>query len=153
MTMIQIINQRDLAIAQQIYEVQQAAYTVERELIGVSDFPPLRVTAADIQQEAEVFLGYWRGKHLVGVISFAVTTTHTDIGRLIVHPRAFRRGIASALLAAVEAHEPPADAFTVSTAAKNLPAVTLYEKHGYRIAKRSCLPDGLELVRLRKDRL
>lgn len=38
--MITILNQRDTAIAQQIYQLQQAAYTVEQALIDYPDFPP-----------------------------------------------------------------------------------------------------------------
>ena len=149
--MIERINHRDPILAWQIYQLQQTAYAVERDLIEYPDFPPLRVTAADIQQETEQFLGYWHGDHLVGVISFHATAIRVDIGRLIVHPQAFRQGIASALLTAVEQYRAPEAALTVSTAAKNIPAVSLYQKHGYRIVERTRLPDGLELVRFRKD--
>jgi len=149
--MITILNQRDTAIAQQIYQLQQAAYTVEQALIDYPDFPPLQVTAAEIQAEDEHFLGYWQDDELVGVISFQATAALLDIGRLIVHPGAFRRGIAGALLREVERYSEPGDKLTVSTAARNLPAVQLYQKHGYQLTERTPLPDGLELVRFEKQ--
>ncbi len=148
--MVTSINHRDATIAEYIYHLQQAAYAVERDLIEYPDFPPLRVTAEDIQHEDEHFLGYWMPQALVGVLSFHATSGLVDIGRLIVHPRAFRRGIASALLRAVEQLAEPGGRHTVSTAARNAPAITLYQKHGYSIAQRTRLPDGLELVRLVK---
>ena len=148
--MITILNHRDFTIAQQIYVVQQAAYTVERDLINYPDFPPLRVTVADIQAETEHFLGYWQDAALVGVLSFDSKPGLVDIGRLIVHPLAFRRGIASTLLRAVEHYGEPGGQLTVSTAAKNHPAVQLYQKHGYRLTEQTTLPDGLALVRFDK---
>lgn len=109
------------------------------------------MTAAEIQAEDEHFLGYWQDDELVGVISFQATAALLDIGRLIVHPGAFRRGIAGALLREVERYSEPGDKLTVSTAARNLPAVQLYQKHGYQLTERTPLPDGLELVRFEKQ--
>ena len=148
--MITTLAHRERAIAEQIYAVQQAAYTVERDLIGYADFPPLRVTVADIQAETEQFLGYWLNTQLAGVLSFESKPGLLDIGRLIVHPQAFRRGIARALLQAVERDRAPGAMLTVSTAAKNLPAIQLYQKQGYQLRERTTLPDGLELVRFYK---
>ena len=148
--MITILHHRDPAIAQQIYVVQQAAYTVERDLINYPDFPPLRVTVADIQAETERFLAYWVDAVLVGVLSFESKPGLLDIGRLIVDPAAFRRGIASALLRAIEHYGEPGGKLTVSTAAKNLPAVQLYQKQGYHLTEQTTLPDGLALVRFDK---
>lgn len=148
---ITILDQRNAVVAQQIYHLQQAAYTVERDLIDYPDFPPLQVTSAEIQAEEEHFLGYWQDGALVGVLSFQTTAALLDIGRLIVHPQAFRRGIAGALLREVERCSEPGDKLTVSTAAKNLPAVQLYQKHGYQLTARTTLPDGLELVRFEKQ--
>ncbi|MFN8445540.1 MAG: GNAT family N-acetyltransferase [Caldilineaceae bacterium] len=148
--MIEQIDHRDLRVAQEIYVVQQASYAVEQALIECADFPPLQVTPTDIQQEDEIFLGYRVGAQLAGVVSFASLPTLLDIGRLIVHPDYFRRGIASQLLQAVESFAEPAMRITVSTAEKNLPAVQLYLRHGYQQTEQTVLPDGLVLVRFYK---
>ncbi len=148
--MIALLDQRDPLIAEQIYQLQQASYTIERDLIEYPDFPPLAVTAQEIQVEPDTFLGYWTGAILAGVLSFTVTPVLLDIWRLIVHPAYFRRGIASQLLQAVETYAPVAKRITVSTAEKNLPAVRLYQKHGYQLTERTVLPDGLVLVRFFK---
>jgi ribosomal protein S18 acetylase RimI-like enzyme len=149
--MVSYVDHRAADIAEQIYQLQQASYAVERDLIDYADFPPLRVTAADIRQEPGTFLGAWAGEALLGILSFTATPQVLDIGRLIVHPSAFRRGIASQLLSAAEHSATGQHHLTVSTAEKNQPAVALYQRHGYRVLKRSQLPDGLVLVRFIKE--
>ncbi len=151
MAAVQPLDQRDPQEAQAIYELQQAAYAVERDLIEYPDFPPLRVGVGDIQREPDTFLGVREDGQLVGAISFTIGGGLLAIGRLIVHPDAFRRGLASALLQAAERHTAGCDRVTVSTAEKNAPAVALYQKHGYRPAQRTVLPDGLTLVRFVKE--
>ena len=149
--MIALLDQRDPLIAEQIYQLQQVSYTVESDLIAYPDFPPLAVTAQEIQKEPDTFLSYREGVILVGVLSFSQTPALLDIGRLIVHPRYFRRGIASQLLQAVEPYATASMRITVSTAEKNVPAVRLYQKHGYHLTERTVLPDGLVLVRFFKE--
>jgi ribosomal protein S18 acetylase RimI-like enzyme len=149
--MIALLDQRNPLIAEQIYQLQQASYTIERDLIEYPDFPPLAVTAQEIQAESDTFLGYRTGAILAGVLSFTVTPVLLDIGRLIVHPAYFRRGIAGQLLQAVETYATVAQRINVSTAEKNLPAVRLYQKHGYHLTECTVLPDGLVLVRFFKS--
>src|SRR5262245_17868115 len=127
--MISIVDHCDPAMAEQIYQLQQASYKVERDLIAYPDFPPLQITVSDIQQEPDTFLGYWEGEKLAGILSFTVTPTLVDIGRLIVHPAHFRQGIASMLLRAVEGYATAGRQITVSSAEKNFPAMSLYEKY------------------------
>ncbi|MEZ4728704.1 MAG: hypothetical protein R3E79_16340 [Caldilineaceae bacterium] len=83
---------RNAVVAQQIYHLQQAAYTVERDLIDYPDFPPLQVTSAEIQAEEEHFLGYLQDGGAGRCAFVSNNAALLDIGRLIVHPQAFRRG-------------------------------------------------------------
>jgi len=148
--MIAPIDHRDPEIAARIHDLQQASYAVERDLIGVAEFYPLQVTAEMIRREPDTFLGFWDGDRLIGVASFTATAEETDIGRMVVHPAHFRRGTASALLRAVEERAAPGQRLTVSTAERNEPAIRLYQCHGFEIARRTVLPEGLALVRLSK---
>lgn len=149
--MIRIVDHRDPRMAEEIHRLQQASYAVERDLIDHPDFPPLRLTAGDIRREPDTFLGFRDDGLLVGIISFTADAERLDIGRLIVAPTHFRRGIARALLHAAERHAAPGMRITVSTAEKNTPAVRLYLRHGYEIVERTTLPDGLVLARFAKD--
>jgi ribosomal protein S18 acetylase RimI-like enzyme len=150
--MIELISHRDPVMARTIHRLQQISYAVESDLIDYPDpeFPPLQETAEDIQKEGEHFLGFWQNGKLVGVLSFAVGPQGVEIGRMIVHPGYFRRGIASRLLHAVEAWVSPGQTLIVSTAEKNTPAVKLYEKYGYQLRRRTTLPNGIVLVQLAK---
>lgn len=134
-----------------VYRLQQAAYTVESQLIGYPELPPLRETAADLQRSDEQFLACWEQGQMVGAVSYLRRGETVEICRLVVSPAYFRRGIAGKLLAAVETGESDIRQITVSTAAKNLPAITLYQKHNYRVARRTVLADGLVLVELQKQ--
>jgi len=53
-----------------------------------------------------------------------------DICRLMVHPRAHRRGIATTLLDSLDRLEPAARA-VVATGTANLPALALYRRRGF----------------------
>lgn len=148
--MLAPLDPRDPETAARIHRLQQASYAVERELLGVDDFFPLRLTVDDIAREPDTFLGYWLENRLVGVVSYSVTGDLLDIGRMIVDPEFFRRGIAARLLEAVEERAAPNMRVTVSTGERNAPAVRLYETRGYARTKRTTLPDGLVLVRFQK---
>ncbi|GAB4455340.1 MAG: hypothetical protein Fur0044_49620 [Anaerolineae bacterium] len=149
--MIRQVDIRQPDIAHRVHALQQAAYTVESQLIGYPDLPPLRETRADLQHSAEQFLTYEEEGQIAGAVSYVRLDDTLDICRLVVSPAFFRRGIAGKLLKAVETGEPGIRQITVSTAEKNLPAVTLYQKYGYQVVRRTVLADGLVLVELRKQ--
>jgi ribosomal protein S18 acetylase RimI-like enzyme len=109
-------------------------------------------STADLQHSGETFLACLDAAEIIGVLSFARHVQSLEICRLVVSPRHFQRGIGSALLYAVEQHASPGTTITVSTAARNTPAVRLYQKHGYAITHRHTLPDGLVLVKLAKPK-
>lgn len=145
--MIRVINPKDTAIAQDILRIQQAAYLQESLLIDYPNLPPLKETLSDIQGSSETFLAYEVNKKIVGVLSYSVKDKTLTIARLVVHPDFARQGIGQTLLEYVSQHSTMKH-FVVSTAAKNIPAIRLYEKHGFVLVSKQTLPDGLALVRL-----
>jgi ribosomal protein S18 acetylase RimI-like enzyme len=149
---IEILSHRAPAVAAKIHAVLMLAYAQEAQLLEVQNFPPLEQTAADIQASDEFFLGSFDGHELLGVIS-----VHPDdepgqinIASLVVHPSHQRRGVAGALL--TNALQRAAGAtFSVSTAAKNTPALALYAKFGFEPYRWGTIGDeGLALVKLRR---
>jgi ribosomal protein S18 acetylase RimI-like enzyme len=147
--MINLIDQIDPKTAKEILVVQQAAYLQESLLIDYPDLPPLKETLEDIQDSSETFLGYQLNDEIVGVLSYDIQDDVLTITRLVVHPDFSRRGIGKSLLEKV-LHHPIVNHFIVGTAAKNIPALKLYEKYGFATTSRQTLPGGLELVRLGK---
>ncbi len=144
------VDPSDLATMQQIHAVQLAAYIVESQLIEYPALPPLAETVADLCGADETFLVCWLDGAVVGATSFVRLDNGVDIIRLVVNPPYFGQGIGSRLLAAVETQCPQGAVISVSTAARNHPAIGLYEKRGYRIRRHEQLADGLRLVHLQK---
>ncbi|MFN8459347.1 MAG: GNAT family N-acetyltransferase [Anaerolineae bacterium] len=143
------IHQPD--IAWQIYTLQQAAYHIESQIIGYPTLPPLMESLEDLQQSGEQFLAFQAAGQLAGVLSYTHSPNALEICRMMVSPAYFRRGIAGKLLQAVETIEPNINQIVVSTAAQNQPALSLYQKYGYRQTFTTTLPDGLKLVTLHKQ--
>ena len=151
--MIQIVNHKDEIVAENILSIQLPAYKVEADLIGFGGIPQLLDTVEDIKDSEELFLGRLDGSNLVGFLSYKVTDELIDICRLVVDPNHFRKGIASELLnylLTVKANEKKV---VVSTGAKNVPAITLYEKHNFKkIADIEIEPDFFITQLMREKR-
>jgi ribosomal protein S18 acetylase RimI-like enzyme len=151
--MIRLVNIQDNDVAQRVLAVQRPSYHIESTLIEYPNLPPLFETVVDLQNCDEIFVGCWLDEQLAGVLSYEQKGEGIHIDRLVVHPDYFRRGIGRALLKWVEtAVSPPPAHITVSTAAKNQPAIQLYQTEGYTIVQSNTLPDGLELLLLRKEK-
>lgn len=134
--------------SKRIHEVMQAAYKVEAELLGITEFYPLNRGVEDISESPNQFLGYIQADELVGVCELEVVDEYTVlISALVVMPLAFRKGIASKLLKYVIDAE-PAKTILVSTAKKNIPAVSLYQKFGFEIYTELTIEEDLEIVEL-----
>ena len=111
----------DAATLERLVALQRAAYAVEAQLIGAAELPPMRETPAELRASGETFLGAHRDGRLVGAVSFKRDGATVDIHRLVVDPAAFRGGVATTLLDALEAREAAAEHWTVGTgAAKRL---------------------------------
>lgn len=138
----------DAATLDRLVALQRAAYAVEAELIGARELPPMREIPAELQATGETFLGARRDGRLVGAVSFKRDGATVDIHRLVVDPAAFRGGVATALLDALEARESAAEHWTVGTGAANAPARALYERRGYAVTEERTVPGGIRWVRL-----
>jgi ribosomal protein S18 acetylase RimI-like enzyme len=114
-----------------VLEVQHAAYAIEAALIGYPDLPPLHETLEGLQGTPEELWLCEEGGELCGVVGLEHHADELVIARLFVAPAAFRRGIGSALVAQALAR---ADGrrVRVGTGARNLPALALYERFGFR---------------------
>ena len=123
------------------------AYTIEAHLLGVTDFPPLRRTADHIQQTEAVFWGIRRDDRLIALVEIETEQDGSaHIASFVVDPRCFRQGLGSKLLSLV-LNQLRVNVVTVSTAEKNLPAIRLYQKHGFEHAS-SWSIEGFEMVTL-----
>lgn len=129
--MIKHIDLKDPEILEQIFQLQRASYQVEAKIIGFNGIPPLLETREQLKECSESFYGYYVNGTLAGILSYQLQEQLLDICRLAVHPDYFRKGIAGALLEQALL-SPDYHKAIVSTGQKNLPAVLLYQKHGFQ---------------------
>jgi GNAT superfamily N-acetyltransferase len=132
--------------AEDVVALQRASYRVEADLLGARSLPVLKESPRKLRRTREHFLGAFEGERLVGAVSWKRRGALIDIHRLVVHPDRFRRGIAGALLDALEALQPDAERWMVATGAVNEPARRLYERHGFQPVGEQLVDGSITLV-------
>lgn len=132
-----VVSELDLAdetTAAAVHRIGRRAYAVEADLISFDGIPALRESLEEMQALPWSWLG---AKTDAGQIVAFVAWQHlageggTDIARVCVDPPWFRHGLASRLLGHLLADLAPSGHLLVSTGADNLPAIALYERHGF----------------------
>lgn len=147
---IQRVNQPGEQIARKILTIQVSAYEQEAKLIGVNWLPPMNTTVQNLCNSGDIFFVTYVGIELVGAISIAPETEEVSarITSLVVLPDFHRRGIATRLLIEALSHFGCA-VLTVQTAAKNVPALALYARFGFRERRKWMVASpSMELVDL-----
>jgi ribosomal protein S18 acetylase RimI-like enzyme len=130
----------DPALAAELAAVARAAYAVEARLIG-HDVP-----VPDPRAAGPAWWGCRDTDGLLGAIAVRATTELVHVENLVVAPRAFRRGVGSALVAHVVA-QAAGRRMTVATGRANVPARTLYERAGFTIVGHAEVEPGLWVTR------
>ena len=112
-------------------QVEQVA-ALERETFSLPwDEPAVR---AELSNPLSLWLTASEGELVVGYVGSQTCFDDTDILNVTVRPDFRRRGIAEALLLALEAQlfERGSRQITLEVRASNTPALALYEKLGYQ---------------------
>ncbi len=134
----------------QIITLQRVSYLIEAEIIDFYEIPPLVETREELIHCGEHFVGYFIDDVLAGFLSYTEEDHVLDICRVAVHPNHFRKGIADSLLKQVLSL-PGIQKAIVSTGKKNLPALRLYQKHGFIIVSDKEIGNGIFLTNLEKE--
>jgi hypothetical protein len=69
MSIVQVLNHRDLSVAQEIHALLVLAHAQEARVLLVRQFVALERTVQDIQSSEDWFLGASQNSSLVGVLS------------------------------------------------------------------------------------
>jgi ribosomal protein S18 acetylase RimI-like enzyme len=142
----------DDATAREVLAIQRDAYTVEAALIGSDAIPALTETLDELRAAPEDWLGVADDDGLAGAVSWRELGDGTvDIHRLVVAPRAFRRGVASALLDELDRRFPNRP-MVVSTGRANEPALRLYARRGFTVLREREVVPGLVIAELGRGR-
>lgn len=142
---ITLLNHTDSEIAERIYQLFQASYSVEAKLLKIKDFPPLKKSTINIQSSKTQFWGYYNN---VAIAEISITANHIlSIHSFVVSPSYFRQGIGSKLLSDV-LELLKWETAVVETGAKNHPAILLYKKFGFIEKKQWVNKEGIEKTML-----
>jgi ribosomal protein S18 acetylase RimI-like enzyme len=133
-----------------VLEVQHAAYAIEGELIGYPQLPQAHETVEQLQASGEELWLCEEDGELVGAVGLEHSADELLIARLFVAPRAFRRGVGTAL-ARHALEQAGGRRVRVGTAARNTPALALYERLGFRRDRESEPAPGVRYVELVRD--
>jgi GNAT superfamily N-acetyltransferase len=138
--------------AEAILALQRLAYQSEARRYDNWSIPPLVETLDSVREHIErhVVLKAIVDDRLVGSVRGVLTDGICEVGRLIVHPEAQRRGIGAALLDAIEARVSGAAAFELFTGDRSQGNLRLYARHGYVVTHTTPVSAGVSLVFLRK---
>lgn len=135
--------------ARSVQELQQLSYPIEAKLIGLDTIPPMLDTVETLMGCGEHFIGCFEEDRLVGAVAYKAQDGTVDIHRMMVHPERFRKGIANTLLTAVLS-VPDITKAVVSTGSANVPAVTLYVRHGFKEKERVEIAPGVTITLFEK---
>jgi ribosomal protein S18 acetylase RimI-like enzyme len=138
----------DEAVARSVLTLQRDSYAVEAALIGSDGIPALTETLDGLRAAGETWLGHSDEDGLTGAVSWRELPDGTvDIHRLVVAPRAFRQGVATALLDALDLRYPDRP-MVVSTGRENAPACELYRRRGFALLREREVVPGLWIAEL-----
>jgi ribosomal protein S18 acetylase RimI-like enzyme len=122
--------------AGELLTLRRAAFVSEAQLYNDPNIPALTQTldelTADLESDAVITLGAWRGHRLVGSIRVGIEGDKANLGRLAVAPDVQGHGIGTTLLFAVLKYLPETTkevwVFTGQDSKQN---IALYNKAGF----------------------
>ena len=142
--MIKSINIQDIEQAEKIFYLQRIAYQIEADIIHYNKIPPLIETLNELINSTETFVVYESQQEIIGFLSYQIQQQNVEICRLAIHPNHLKNGIATKLFNFLLTIK-NIKQYLVSTAEKNLPAITFYLKNGFVETNKSTV-DNLVLV-------
>lgn len=139
-----------------VLAVQRDAFTRVAQMHGIDPerLSPLSETLADLEllmeQGVVFFVAVDPEDVIAGTVRATINGLTVEIGRLAVGSGHLRRGIASALMEALESSFPDARRFELFTGAGAAVPLALYQGRGYRVFKEEA-EGPVRLVWLEKD--
>ena len=140
--------------AEAILALQKVAYASEARRYDDWTIPPLVETLDSVRRDIaqHVVLKAIVDGRLAGSVRGIVKDGVCEVCRFSVDPALQRRGIGSALLAAIEARFLDIEAFALFTGDRSSENLRLYDRHGYVETRRRPVSPAVSLVYLEKRR-
>ena len=137
----------DPYVAAALLRLQRVAYAVEAELIGDDRISPLQQDEVGLTAFRGRWVVAWDGVDLLGAAAWSVTHDAIEVEKVMVHPSAHRRGVATALLDRVVTV--PDRPVLTATGRDNTPALAFYRRLGFAHDGDEQVPPGIWVSRLR----
>lgn len=136
-----------------MHRLQRRAFAEEGRRCGTTEIPPLQEGREAILQHirTQVALVAEMDGAVVGCVRGLVEGKACTVRALVVEPARHSQGIGSALLRALESEVGPVERIDLTTNTLMEGNVPFYERHGYRIVKRTEPLPGVPLAHLTKS--
>jgi len=138
----------DPYFASVLLNLQREAFEIEAQFLGTRDIPPLRQSPEALAGFRGSWVMAWDGTMLIGAAAWQETPSEVELEKVMVHPSAHRRGVASALIAQVVERTPGRD-IVVTTGRDNPPGIAMYTRNGFVAEGDEEVPPGIWLRHLR----
>ena len=138
--------------AEEILELQKAAFLGQAQIYNNFCLPPLVQTIESIKQEfaSKTFLKAMSNNQIIASVKFQQSGDIVNIDRLIVHPTFQNKGVGTYLMRTLEDKFPSGATFHLFTGEKSVRNVHLYTKLGYQVVKKETTDQGIVLVHMEK---
>ena len=143
------INNLSIKNAEKLFDIWQASYVIEKNMLGAKVFPPLNRTAHDFVCSTNDFFSIISDSNYLGVIEILTEKEAIHIQSLVVSPAHFRKGVGSKLITTV-LNLYDTSSFTVETGFDNLPAKKLYESFEFKMKRVWMTKFGVKKIRYQK---
>ncbi|MDR2351791.1 MAG: GNAT family N-acetyltransferase [Deltaproteobacteria bacterium] len=146
------VSKAELKDLAQILQVQKDAF-FEEDKVTPFHISPMTETLEDLKKTYEntlILKAVDADGNILGTVRGRNANGTTYISRLAVSPEAQRKGIAKALLVAIEKAY-PAKRFELFTRKGNIQAETLYLNHGFEVFKDELIEKDFTFVYMQKE--
>lgn len=138
--------------AEEILELQKAAFLGQAQIYNNFRLPPLVQTIESIKLEfsSKTFLKAILGNQIIASVKFKSSGDVVHIDRLIVHPAFQNQGVGTYLMRSLEDSFPNGVVFQLFTGEKSSRNVHLYTKLGFQVIRKETTDQGIVLVHMEK---
>jgi ech hydrogenase subunit C len=140
--------------APEILALQKIVYQNEAEIYNDFDLAPLKQSLQDLVREFDttVFLKAVANGKIIGSVRARKDGDTAHIGRLVVHPYFWRRGLGTRMVGRIEEAFPDASRFETFASHRSRHTMDLYQRLGYAEFRRERASEQRERVYLQKTR-
>jgi GNAT superfamily N-acetyltransferase len=146
---IALLDPADTRVAEEIQSLLKVSYHDDAHHLGVASLLPMHRTVEEVRTAGTTFFGGLRDDGLIAVAEVVDEGDGTSphIASFAVRPDVRRQGIGSGLLRQLLLWF-ARRAVTISTVARNRPALRLCTRLGFRVWTRWRTPDGVDMITL-----